>query len=187
MENYFQSIITLQSYLQQNGIASIVIGGVAVAAWGEPRVTRDVDLKIQLKRQDIDHLLALLSINYVMLVSDPREALRKQALLFIKDKLGTRIDLLLADTHYDDAAIQRGREFEIEPGTTFRVCSAEDLIIYKLISTRLRDHEDASSVIRRQGEALDDRYVIGWLEKFEKALDDSTLVSEYKRLRTQHR
>jgi len=187
MENYFQSIIALQSYLQQNGIASIVIGGVAVAAWGEPRVTRDVDLKIQLKRQDIDHLLALLSINYVMLSPEPREALRKQALLFIQDKLGTRIDLLLADTHYDDAAIRRGREFEIESGTAFRVCSPEDLIIYKLISTRLRDHEDASSVIRRQGEALDDRYVIGWLEQFEKALDDSPLVSEYKRLRIRQR
>ena len=48
MENYFQSIVNLQKLLQQDGILSIVIGGVAVAAWGEPRVTRDVDLKIQL-------------------------------------------------------------------------------------------------------------------------------------------
>jgi hypothetical protein len=187
MDNYFQSIIVLQAYLQKNGIASIVIGGVAVAAWGEPRVTRDVDLKIQLKRQDADRLLAMLSANYLMLLPDPSEALREQAMLFIQDHLGTRLDLLLADTHYDDAAILRGRELEIEPGTTFRVCSPEDLIIYKLISTRLRDHEDASSVIQRQGDALDDRYVIGWLEQFEKALDDSTLVSEYKQLRTQHR
>jgi hypothetical protein len=187
MENNFHSIVTLQSYLQQNGIASIIIGGVAVAAWGEPRVTRDVDLKIQLKRQDAERLVALLSINYSMLLPNPSEALRKQALLFIQDKLGTRIDLLLADTLYDDAAVQRGREFEIEPGTTFRVCSPEDLIIYKLISTRLRDHEDAASVIRRQGEALDDRYVIGWLEQFEKVLDDSTLVAEYERLRIQYR
>jgi hypothetical protein len=187
MENYFYSIVTLQSYLQQNGIASIVIGGVAVAAWGEPRVTRDVDLKIQLKRQDADRLLALLSVNYSMLLPDPSEALRKQGMIFIQDHLGTRIDLLVADTLYDEVAIQRGREFEIEPGVSLRVSSPEDLIIYKLVSTRLRDHEDASSVIRRQGEALDDSYVIGWLEQFENALDDSTLVSEYKRLRTQHR
>ena len=98
MENYLQSIITLQGHLQQAGIASIVIGGVAVAAWGEPRVTRDVDL-------------------------------------------------------------------------------------YKLISTRLREHEDANRVIRRQGNNLDDEYVIGWLKEFEQALDDSTLVSEYQHLR----
>lgn len=187
MDNYFQSIVALQSYLQQNGIASIVIGGVAVAAWGEPRVTRDVDLKIQLERQDAERLLTLLSPGYTLLLPDPGEALRKQAMLFIQDDLGTRLDLLLAETLYDEVAIQRGLEFEIEPGTSFRVCSPEDLIIYKLISTRLRDHEDASSVIRRQGDALDDHYVIGWLEQFEKALDDSTLVSGYKRLRTQHR
>jgi hypothetical protein len=187
MENYFQSIVVIQSYLQQNGIASIVIGGVAVAAYGEPRVTRDVDLKIQLRRQDADRLLPILSTNYSILLPDPGAGLRKQAMIFIQDHLGTRIDLLLADTHYDDAAILRGREFEIEPGTSFHLCSPEDLIIYKLISTRLRDHEDAASVIKRQADTLDDAYVISWLEQFEKALDDSTLVPEYKRLRTQHR
>jgi hypothetical protein len=186
MANYFHSIVTLQSYLQQNGIASVVIGGVAVAAWGEPRVTRDVDLKIQLKRQDAEWLVALLSPDYSMFLSNPSEALRKQAMIFVKDKLGTRIDLLLAETLYDDAAIQHGREYEITPGVSIRICTPEDLLIYKLVSTRLRDHEDAASVIRRQGEALDDHYVIGWLEQFEKALDDSTLVAEYKRLRVQH-
>ncbi len=187
MESYFQSIINLQKYLQQARIASIVIGGVAVASWGEPRVTRDVDLKIQLARQDADRLLKLLTTGYTSLLPDPNETLRKQALIFIQDELGTRLDLLLADTPYDEAAIQRGREVEIEPGVHIRVCSPEDLIIYKLVSTRARDHEDANSVIIRQGNALDDRYVIGWLEQFEKALGDSTLVSEYKRLRTQHR
>ena len=187
MEIYFQSIIVLQSYLQQNGIPSIVIGGVAIAAWGEPRVTRDVDLKIKLERQDADRLVKLLTIGYTSLLPDPNEALRKQALIFIQDELGTRLDLLLADTPYDEVAIQRGREVEIEPGVRIRVCSPEDLIIYKLVSTRARDHDDAYSVIRRQGEALDDRYVIGWLKQFEKALDDSTLISEYRRLRTQQR
>lgn len=69
------------------------------------------------------------------------------------------------------------------PGLVARVCSAEDLIVYKLISTRLRDYEDAASVIRRQGDALDDAYVLDWLHQFEQALDDSTLVAEYRRMR----
>jgi hypothetical protein len=59
----------------------------------------------------------------------------------------------------------------------------QKLIIYKLISTRLRDHEDARSVVRRQGDLLDDEYVIDWLRQFEQALDDSTLVAEYQNLR----
>ena len=72
---------------------------------------------------------------------------------------------------------------ELEHGLIAHVCSPENLIIYKLISTRSRDHEDAASVVRRQGEALDDEYVLEWLRKFEQALDDSTLVEEYRYMR----
>ena len=44
-------------------------------------------------------------------------------------------------------------------------------------------HDDAESVVRRQGEALDDEYVLTWLRRFEQALDDSTLVATYRRMR----
>ena len=97
--------------------------------------------------------------------------------------LGTRLDLLLADTLYEVTAIQRGRDVEIKPQIKIHFCSPEDLIIYKLISTRLRDHDDAISVIRRQGNSLDDQNVIDWLRQFEQVLDDSTLVAEYQNLR----
>ncbi len=46
MESLFHSIHALQKLLNEASIASVVIGGVAVSVWGEPRVTRDVDLKI---------------------------------------------------------------------------------------------------------------------------------------------
>jgi hypothetical protein len=108
-------------------------------------------------------------------------------MIFIQDSLGTRLYLLLADTPYDVIAIHRGRDIEIQPGIVIHVCSPEDLIIYKLISTRLRDHEDARSVIRRQRDVLDDDYVLHWLRQFEQALDDSTLVAEYQGLREKAR
>lgn len=107
----------------------------------------------------------------------------RTGVLFVQDELGTRLDLLLSDTVFDAEAIRRAVPVELEPGLVARVCSAEDLIIYKLISTRLRDYEDAASVVRRQGEALDDAYVLDWLLRFEQALDDSTLVGEYRRMR----
>jgi hypothetical protein len=183
MENLLWSVQRLQRHLQKADIPSIVIGGVATALWGEPRVTRDVDLKILLERDEADRLLTLLGSDYPSLLPDPAEALRKQAILFVQDSAGTRLDLLLADTPYDVQAIQRGRSVEVQPGATIRVCSPEDLIIYKMVSTRLRDHEDAASVIRRQGDALDDDYVLQWLKQFEQALDDSMLVAEYTQLR----
>lgn len=183
MESLVCSIRTLQQRLQEAEIPSIVIGGVAVALWGEPRVTRDVDLKILLGREEADRLLAALSPDYASLLPDPRRALKEQAMLFVQDSAGTRLDLLLADTPYDVQAIRRARIAEVQPGARISVCSPEDLVIYKLVSTRLRDHEDAASVVRRQGDTLDDGYVLHWLRQFEQALDDSTLVAEYTRLR----
>jgi hypothetical protein len=183
VENLFQSILALQQRLRDEEILSIVIGGLAVAAWGEPRLTRDVDLKVLLSRQDANRLLDILSSEYVSLTSQPKIMLKRRGLLFVQDSAGTRLDIMLADTSYDILAIERGRDVEVQPGVTIRVCSPEDLIIYKIISTRLRDHEDVQGVVRRQGDALDDDYVLGWLNQFEEALADSTLIDEYKRLR----
>ena len=46
MESLVQSIRSLQQRLQKADILSVVIGGAAVALWGEPRATRDVDLSL---------------------------------------------------------------------------------------------------------------------------------------------
>jgi len=183
MEQLLRSVQTLQQRLCKAHIASVVVGGIAIGTWGEPRVTRDADLKVLLGREDADRLLAVLAPDYISLLPDPRQSLRKQAMVFVQSPEGVRLDLLLADTPYDVLAVQRGREIEVQPGITLRLCSPEDLIIYKLISTRLRDHEDVRGVVRRQGDALDSGYILSWLRQFELALDDSTLVAEYQRLR----
>ena len=126
----------------------------------------------------------MLAADYTSLLPDVRHALARQGVIFVQDMLGTRLDLLLADTAYDVVAIQRGRDLELQPGVIVRMYSPEDLVIYKLIATRARDHEDAQSVIRRQAANLDDEYVLDWLRQFEQALDDSTLIAEYKQLRS---
>jgi len=183
VENLFESLVSLQDRLRRADIPSAVIGGIAVGVWGEPRVTRDVDVKVLLGRDEAARLLEVIAPGYVSLQADPLRALTHTGILFVQDELGTRLDLLLSDTKFDAEAIRRAQSVELEPGLVAFVCSAEDLIIYKLVSTRLRDYEDAASVVRRQGDALDDAYVLGWLRRFEQALDDSTLVAEYRRMR----
>ncbi len=60
MKNLFQSTFNLQETLSKSGIQSCVIGGLAVAIWGEPRLTRDADLKILLTRNHSEELLNIL-------------------------------------------------------------------------------------------------------------------------------
>jgi hypothetical protein len=58
MESLVRSIRTLQRRLQEADIPSIVIGGVAIALWGEPRVTRDILELEWLNRPPFDKLRA---------------------------------------------------------------------------------------------------------------------------------
>ena len=183
MNKLIESVLDLQKRLDEAGIPSVLIGGLAVSAWGEPRGTRDVDLKVLLKREDAQRLLDLLGADFVPLHADPLQAIRRNGVLFVHNQLGVRIDLLLADTDFDEAAIRRGRSIELDPGRVARACSPEDFIVYKLLAPRGRDYDDLVSVIQRQGDALDDAYVIKWLREFERALDDSTLVKTYQQMR----
>jgi hypothetical protein len=52
-----------------------------------------------------------------------------------------------------------------------------------MISTRAYDHEDARKVVARQGSRLDHDYIEDILRQFELALDDSTLVQSYQKMK----
>lgn len=182
LRNPIDAAARLQRVFQAAGIDSMVVGGLAVAVWGEPRATRDADLKVQLTRDDASRLLECLPPHLYELSPDSSELLRRFGFLFIKDTGGVRIDLLLTDTAFDVEAIARRRKVEPLGSEAFDVCAPEDLIIYKMISTRARDHADVPGVIRRQQLSLDHDYVERWLSIFEQALDDSTLVQSYRRM-----
>ena len=182
MNLLYRSLVQIQQRLTAAGIASAVIGGIAVSAWARPRATQDIDFKVLLDRDAAQQLLDVLAPDYIPLQANPLQALQRNGVLFVKDRAGVRIDLQLADTSLDESAIQRSQTLELEPGVTAQVCSAEDLIIYKMISTRPQDQIDVENLVQRQGQRLDDQYVLHWLRQLEQALDDSTLVATYQRL-----
>ncbi len=181
MEHLIDSVVRFQDLMRREGIPVMAIGGIAVAVWGEPRLTRDIDIKIQLHRDERARLSQLLR-GLTPLQEDPDESFRRFGLAFFQDASGIRLDIMLADTIFDETALERACDIEISAGKRIRVCTAEDLVIYKMLSTRSKDRYDAASVIRRQGETLDRTYIEGWLKEFEQALADSTLVSEFRKL-----
>lgn len=93
---------------------------------------------------------------------------------------------MLAETSFDETAIGRSRQVALAAGELARVCSAEDLIVYKMLSLRPQDRADVEGIVQRQGEVLDHAYVEKWLHEFEQALDDSTLVEGYRKLRQRY-
>ena len=186
-QNQLESASSAQRVLEAAGIQSVVIGGLAVAVWGEPRVTKDVDLRVLLQRDQTDLLLSALSSNFKFLSESAEEKLRQLGFIFTEDIRGVRVDFLLTDVPFDIETVTRGRRVVPIPEWPFVVCTAEDLIVSKLITNRPRDEEDARLVIRRQHGSLDDKHIEHWLREFEIMFDDSTLVKSYQQLRQRYR
>ena len=185
-ETLFQHVAEIQRLLDEAGIQSMVIGGLAIAVWGKVRFTKDADLKVALSRVEASRLIASLPAEYQFLSEQPEQTLKQLGFVFLKDASGVRIDLLLAEMGFDQHAMTRKHLVEVQPGLKIFVCSPEDLIIYKLISTRVRDHEDVRGIIQHQHQTLDDQYIEDWLLQFEQALDDSTLINHYRQLRQRY-
>ena len=180
------ALAELQNRLDKAGIPSAAIGGLAVGAWAKARATRDVDLKILLRREARKRLLDLLAPDYRSIHADPDRALRHNGIVFVLNSAGVRLDIMLADTEFDEMLIARARNVELSPDRIVRVCSPEDLVVLKMIAFRPQDQIDVANVVQRQGKKLDDDYILDWLGKFEKALDDSTLVREYRQIKERY-
>ena len=55
----------------------MVIGGIAVAIWGDPGVTKDADLKVLLSREQAKQLLDAIPSDYQIISDDPEHDLRQ--------------------------------------------------------------------------------------------------------------
>lgn len=150
----------LQQFLDLRGWRYCFIGGLAVLHWGEPRLTRDLDLALLTgfgtEAAYVDALLAA----YRPRISGARDFALERRVLLIQSDSGVGIDVSLAALPYEETAIDRAVSVELLPGSPIRLCSPEDLIIMKLFAGRETDLRDARSVIVRQGEErLDWRYI----------------------------
>ena len=74
------------------------------------------------------------------------------------------VDLLLLNTEFS-GTLQARRVSMTIAGKQRWVCSAEDLIVLKLISGRVKDIEDVRGIRRIQHDAIDTAYIDDWAER----------------------
>jgi hypothetical protein len=148
----------VQAALDAAGIPNCVIGGLAVARWGEARLTKDVDLAalsgIGGETRVIDCVLRVCHGR----VSDPRAfALRHRTLVVESGRVP--VDVSLAALPFEARMMQRASSAEYAEGVILRTASAEDLVVMKVFAGRPRDLEDVRGIAVRQGSRLDRRLV----------------------------
>src|SRR5947208_15961080 len=79
------ALVELSSWLSENGIGHMVIGGFAVTIWGEPRFTRDLDITVSVPAEKLLATIALVRSEYTSLVADAAKFVNETRVLPIVD------------------------------------------------------------------------------------------------------
>jgi predicted nucleotidyltransferase len=167
----------LAAALDGHAVPYMIIGGQAVLLYGEPRLTRDIDITVGLGIEGIDRLLAVLDeLRLDALPENVRSFVQETMVLpAVERASGIRVDFILSFTPYESGAISRARAVEIE-GQEVRFASPEDLVIHKIFAGRPRDLEDVRSIVARNPD-LDRTYMRRWLVQFDASAEhDPTFV-----------
>jgi hypothetical protein len=146
----------LVAALEDAGLPYMIVGGQANAVWGQPRATLDIDVTVWAEgRSDA---VATVASRFRPLVGDPAAFVRDTRVLPLESRDGVRIDVIFGMLPFEQEAIARARSVRIGRRDV-RVCSAEDLVLMKIVSERPRDLDDARGVVVRRLLDLDLDYL----------------------------
>jgi len=182
MDPLVRAVALLNEFLNEQGIRFMLIGGLANAVWGRIRATTDVDLVLVLDDRSITEIAHMVGTRFKFLKPNPVEFAKRTYVMPIQVTDSVTADLSLAILPYEQQALERAVMVDIG-GVRVPMCRPEDLVIYKAISEREKDWFDIEGVLNRQGKALDQDYIIEWLNQFADALQRPELVQRYRALR----
>lgn len=150
MNNLIAEAEQLQIFVQDKGFEFFFIGGLAVQVWGEPRLTRDIDLTVFTNLTDERSFIKIFLQKYKPKFYDADEFALTNRVLPMLTVSGTGIDLLLGGLSDISEPLKRASYQNFTDEISLRVCSPDDLIILKTAAGRSRDWFDIESVIIKQ-------------------------------------
>ena len=153
-----ESFLLLNRFFQEHNIRYCLIGGIAAGFWSEPRYTQDMDFTVVSKNKSILPLTKLLQKEGFQV----KKQGNSQCQITQKGSLQFQADLILAETNYQDWVVARALEIELFDSKTY-ICSAEDIIILKLIAHRRQDLLDIENVLKKNASMLDQAYLKKWI------------------------
>ncbi|MEX2231962.1 MAG: DUF6036 family nucleotidyltransferase [Cyclobacteriaceae bacterium] len=160
-----QEIVTA---LNERKIPYMLSGSLAMSAYTIPRMTRDIDIVIDLDVNDIETFLQIFSPNFYFHRPGIEEEIRRRGMFNVIDhRSGYKIDFVVKkNTPYRKVEFERKRQAVIFGFETWLV-SAEDLILSKLIWIQELQSEKQIEDIKNlfENSTLDLSYIKRWIKE----------------------
>ena len=184
MKRLYLFAAEVQRFCEQQGWKFCFIGGVAVQAWSESRVTKDADLTLVTGFGGEERYVDALLKRFRPRRPDARDFALQYRVLLLASEAGIGLDVSLGGLDFERGAVQRSILHEFLPGIRLRVCTPEDLIVFKAFAARPLDWRDVEMTIVRQGDgALDWNYIREQLKPLVELKGEPGLFVELERLR----
>ena len=160
-----RSIEAIVRALNDTGIRYLMVGGLAVNAHGYARMTRDVDLVIQLEPSNTERgLRALLDAGYRLMIPEPPEAFadpakreawrREKGMIVLKlwsdEHRRTPVDVFVYEPFPFDREYEAAVWVEVAAGLKAPVVSLPTLLQMKREAGRPRDLDDINELQRSE-------------------------------------
>jgi hypothetical protein len=155
--------------LNDAGIPYMISGSIAANYYTIPRMTRDIDMVIELQQCNIDKFIGLFERDfYVDREMVTREVLRKGMFNLIHNQYVIKIDFIIkTSSPYQQVEFSRRIKVLVDQGSMWFV-SPEDLVISKLIWAKDSHSEMQLKDVKNLVETvdnLDTGYIEQWLQK----------------------
>jgi len=151
----------------------MVVGGQAVLLYGEPRLTRDIDITLGIGVDGLNSIRNIVeTLRLKSLVANVDDFV-KETMVFpvIDEKSGIRVDFIFSFSPYEKQAIERAQCIKFGK-IEVKFASLEDVVIHKIIAGRARDIEDVKSIFLKNPD-YDSDYIEKWLAEFDRSLSEN--------------
>lgn len=153
-------------------IPYLVTGSIASMAYGEPRLTNDIDIVAEIGERNMSALISAFP-KTDFYVSDEAilDAIRNNGQFnIIHPESGMKVDVMIRrESAFDDSRFSRVRRFAPSQSYTANFASPEDVIIKKMEYYKLGGSEkhlrDITGILKISGSIIDTGYINAWSQR----------------------
>jgi hypothetical protein len=177
-------LLAVARALRDAGIANAAYGGLALAAYGEPRETKDVDLAVVgVPGKDGEAALRTAGLDVALAFDRVRFGGNLVTRLTLLGGGGLNMADLVAPCSERFARVVLERAVEgVLRAEPLRVVSPEDFVLLKVLSTRERDLEDAASLLRSPALRLDTAVVEDEVSRLAAEIAEHDVAGRWRRV-----